>query len=310
MLVPWVMIVFGLLLFSEWPARRKAILALVCVIAFPFLIVLGEVTRGFAKGNLESIGERTELMSHWQEFFSQNSVFGQTMGRLFSTGGHSIITMTPQEVPYLDFNPMQYGAEMALAVFVPGKFYSDYYYSTTYHLNNYGLRVIIGGTSVELSLPGSLWMLGGWLPVFFGAIVTAMLHLLVMYWLRAATRKSVYKGLFYLAMVTGVIIWGFNLDLIYHARSVVRGMLAAIMLWHLVVRPLLGSSAMTRMSLKRGANGPQCKFECRLPRRGTEQKNSVAKADGFAEHSTPFSPHESIRIDLADRAPSASIPYA
>ena len=208
MLVPWVMIVFGLLLFGEWPARKKAILAITCVAVFPFLILLGEVTRSASTSNAQTLEEKAEILGRWQEFFSQNSMLGQTMGRLFSTGGHSIITMTPEEVDYLEFNPLRYGAEMAIAIFVPGKIYSDYYYSTTYHLNNYGLRVVIGGTSVELSLPGSLWMLGGWLPTFFGAIITALLHLAVMYWLRAANRKSVYKGLFYLGMMAGVIVWG------------------------------------------------------------------------------------------------------
>ncbi len=243
LLVPWVMMAAGILFFSEWPPRKKMTLLLVILIAFPLMIVIGEVTRGGGNQN-QSLERRKELLANWKEFLSQNSALSQTMSRFFSTGGHSIITLSPEQVEYLEFQPVKYVTELVVSTLVPGRLYSDYYYSTTYHLNRYGLRVGTT-TSVELSLPGSLWMLGGWLPVFVGGLYIGMLHLFVMNWLRAATRKSAYQGLFYLSVILGTVAWGFNWDPITLTRGLLRVMLAAVILWHFLVRPLLGNSAMT-----------------------------------------------------------------
>ena len=47
-------------------------------------------------------------------------------------------------------------------------------------------------------------------------------------------------------MITGIVMWGFNWDPITLDRALVRSVLAAVLLWHIVVRPLLGPSAMTK----------------------------------------------------------------
>ena len=189
LLVPWVMMAFGLLLFSEWPRRKKTIVLLMALIGFPMGIVIGEVTRSGSKGTEQSLETKKEVLSTWREFLSRNSVISQSLGRFFSTGGHAIILQSPEEVPYLEFDPVAYTAEFVLSAIAPARFYSDYFYSTTYHLNRYGLRVGIS-TSVELSLPGSLWMLGGWAPVFLGGIGIGLLHGALMHWMRAATRLT------------------------------------------------------------------------------------------------------------------------
>ena len=137
-----------------------------------------------------------------------------------------------------------------MVVFVPNRLYYDPYYSTTYHLNAYSHRVN-ENTSEELSLPGSLWMLGGIIPVFFGGIATGLLHTGVMKWIMSATRKSPYQGLFYLAIIAGTILFGFNLDFISHARAVVRGMLLATILWYCVVTWILGRSAQSASIIRR-----------------------------------------------------------
>lgn len=243
---PWVMMAFGLLLFSEWPRRKKITLALVSLFAFPLLMIIGEVTRGM-KASV-SMQERTETMGgRWQDVFANSSFIGSTMSRFFSTGGHSIITMSPEEVPYLEFDPVRYFGEMAISAVVPGRIWADYFYSTTYHLNGYGLRVTTS-TSVELSLPGSLWMLGGWIPIFLGGIWVGLLDGCLMHWLRSATRKSSYQGLFYLAMIIGTVLWSFNWDPITLTRGLLRNAFFAWLLWNLVVRPYLGPQAMTRVA--------------------------------------------------------------
>ncbi len=239
---PWIMMAFGLLFFSEWPQRKKAALVLSILILFPLALMIGEATRNVRQG--QSLEHRKELLTQWQNILARNSFIGSTMGRFFSTGGHALITLSPEQVEYLDFDPVRYVTELVVSTVVPGRIYADYYYSTTYHLNRYGLRVGTT-TSVELSLPGSLWMLGGWAPVLIGGVGIGLLHTIMMHWLRSATRKSTYQGLFYLAMTLGTVVWGFNWDPITFTRGIVRGMLAASLLWHIIVRPVLGRTAMT-----------------------------------------------------------------
>lgn len=249
---PWVMMAVGLLLFSEWPQRKKITLLVSSLFILPFLLIIGEVTRGVRPGL--TLQERTQALGQWQGFLQQSSFFGSTMGRFFSTGGHSIITLSPEEIPYFEFDPASYLTEMVVSTIVPGRIWANYVYSTTYHLNRYGLRVTTS-TSVELSLPGSLWMLGGWVPMVLGGIWVGLLMAGLMRWLSATTRRSPYQGLFYLTMTIGSVLWAFNYDPISLTRSLVRSVFVAWLLWHVAVKNYLGPSA-TKVGLERRPTYP------------------------------------------------------
>jgi hypothetical protein len=244
--LPWATAAFGLLFLSNWPARRKMIVLLVIAVVFPLVIMVGEATRSFRRKPGATAAERWETLTGWNEMFTKGSSLDQTMGRLFCTGGHALITLTPQDIPYMDFDLARYLREYAVSVFVPGRLYSDPYYSSNYLLNAYGLRVN-QSTSVELTIPGSLWILGGWIPVLLGSIWIGLLHAAVMCWIRAATRKSPYQGLFYLTLLMTALIGGFTTELMAMTTTIFRRALAAIVLWHLLIRPILGRYARSGM---------------------------------------------------------------
>lgn len=243
-LVPWAMIFFGYLFFGEASNKKKLVILAVVLIGFPVMLVLGDTVRNLTKGkNRElSLEERRAVLSNWTEWLGQGSVFSRTFARIFSPSGHAIVTRTPEEVPYLDFDAARFIEEYLAVVFIPSRFYNNPYYSNTAHLNDYN-HLVNEKTSEELSLPGSLWMYGGYLPVILGSMALGLLHTGVMKWIRYANRVSAYKGLFYFALIAGTIMWGFNLDLLTHTRSIVRGMAIAIVLWYCLVKWILGRSA-------------------------------------------------------------------
>jgi hypothetical protein len=233
---------FGLLFLSNWSSKRKVMLTLVIGVVFPLVLTIGEAARGLRRASDATVGERWNVLTGWEQIFSRGSFFDQTMSRLFSTGGHSLITMTPQDIPYIDFEFSRYLREYALTVFVPGRIYADPYYSSSYLLNPYGLRVN-QYTSVELTIPGSLWILGGWLPVLLGGVWIGVLQVIVMRWISAATAKSPYQGLFYLTFIMAAFMNGITTELMWITTVIFRRALAAIVLWHLFARPILGRYA-------------------------------------------------------------------
>ena len=200
-------------------------------IGFPLAIIIGETTRTVGHGRSDTTQERLEAFGHWQENLAQGAFLGRTVDRLFSVGGHTLITLSPERVEFLDFDLHRYLIELATTVFILGRIYSNTYYATSFHLNRYGIRVS-NTTSVELTSVGSLWMLGGWVPVMVGGIWFGLMHSGLMHWLRSATRKSSYQGLFYFTVVLGLLIGGFNQELMIHTLAIVRGVLAAALMWH------------------------------------------------------------------------------
>jgi hypothetical protein len=250
-IAPWAMILFGYLFFGESSARKKLTLLAIGVVAFPLVLVIGDTVRTLSKGKYQELSkeERHEFLNRWDEWLSHGSVLSRTFSRLFSPSGHAIITRTPDEVPYLEFDAARFAGEFFTVVFVPNRFYYDPFYSTTFHLNDYDHRVT-EKTSEELTLPGSLWMLGGLIPVILGAIAAGLLHSGVMVWIKRAARKSPYQGLFYLAMIAGPIMFGFNLDIISHTRALVRGIAIAIVVWYCLVKWVLGRSARNGIAIR------------------------------------------------------------
>lgn len=238
-MLPVAMFTFGLLFVSSMSQRWKAGLLGIVLLAFPLLLVVGETTRALlGRGGFEHLEYRLETMDRWQEVMGQGSVIARTFGRMFFTGGHSIITITPDSMEYLEFQAPRYITELLTRLFVPGRIYADHYYSSTKQLRRYKF-MITEATSVELSFLGSMWLIGGVLPVVVGTALVALLHLLAGWWVRAAARASPYQGAFFLAVISYAMLWGHNLDLISHARNLIWLMVFATLVWNLFIRPIL-----------------------------------------------------------------------
>ena len=148
-------------------------------------------------------------------------------------------------MPYLEFDPVAYTEEFVLTRDCSRAFLFELLLLD--HLPSQPLRIARRRIHLRRALIARQPVDAGRLaPVFLGGIFVGLLHGAVMHWMRAATRASPYKGLFYLAMMTGIVMWGFNWDPITLNRALVRSVLAAVLLWHIVVRPLLGRTAMTK----------------------------------------------------------------
>lgn len=238
-LLPIALFLFGLLFVSSMTQRWKVTVLTIALLAFPFVLVVGETTRALlGKGGFEHVEHRLETMGRWQEVAAEGSILGRTFGRMFFIGGHSIITLTPDSMEYLKFEAPRYITELVTRLFVPGRIYADHYYSSTTQLKRYKF-LITKATSVELSFLGSMWLIGGVLPVIVGSALVALLHLLAGWWLRTAARASPYQGAFFLAMISYHMLWGQNLDLISHSRNLIWQMVFATIVWYLFIRPIL-----------------------------------------------------------------------
>lgn len=240
-LLPFVLMVAGLLFCAAYPQRIKLLVILAFVVGFPIAVVFGETTQALTQTKgFERFEERqAQLQGTWRQNLAQGSTIGRTFGRTFSTGGHSIVTLTPESYDYLEFNAGNYLTELVTVIFVPGAIYGGRYYASTTQLKRYGMR-ITEKTSVELSFVGSLWLIGGWLPLIVGTALVAVMHALMMRWIHSATLASPYQGLFYVAMTAYPIFWGYNLDPISHTRGVVLGCIAAMLVWYIVIMPFVG----------------------------------------------------------------------
>jgi hypothetical protein len=94
-------------------------------------------------------------------------------------------------------------------------------------------------TSVETSIIGHFWMLGGFLPVLIGGFMVALLHASVAGIIRRAWTKNPDKSIFYFAVLLYVFIWCTNWDFIEMFRSFLWGLIYAFV-GYAIISPFLG----------------------------------------------------------------------
>ena len=245
--LPVALFLAGIVLLSDLKYHWKAWIVTVACVSFPLALVIANTTRqmtgtiGF--GDLAS---RLRALGQWHEVVSTTPVLASTFGRLFFIGGHTIVTMSPEQFPFVDFAPLTYVWEF-LTRLLPRRLMFDSYYSANPNviLMRYDF-LVTEETSVPVSLIGSLYMLGGLTPVMLGGMAIAMFHCLVARCLGRLARYSPYLGLFVFAMIATNLLWAQNLDPITHVRGVVWAGVAAIVLYQLVLRPFLAEPVRMR----------------------------------------------------------------
>ncbi|MCB9853105.1 MAG: hypothetical protein H6819_08415 [Phycisphaerales bacterium] len=238
---PVVLIIAGVLFLSTVKDRTKLLMLLSVCIGMPLLLVIGNTTRTLSKTvGFTDFAYRLSLLTEWDKVLENSPIFTSTFGRLFSTGGHAIITNSPERVPFMAFEASKYGLEIVASLFVPGTIWFYAPYSVTTNLNNYGFHLIPGGHSVELSLIGSFWMIGGYVAVFLGAIATGMFHAALAHWINAAARRSILKGAIYLAGISLSVLWCQNLAFPDHLKVTIWAGAFMVLLYHLVLKPFSG----------------------------------------------------------------------
>src|SRR6185369_141156 len=141
----------------------------------PLALAIGNTTRVLMGSiGFQDIGARLSAMGDWQEALNRTPVLVSTFHRLFFVGGHSIIAYTPEYYHYLDFSWTDYGWEF-LTRLLPGKLFYAPFYSDNERLRDYGF-LITDESSFPMSLLGSLYMLGGLIPVAAGATAFGVFH--------------------------------------------------------------------------------------------------------------------------------------
>jgi MFS family permease len=104
---PVILLLIGLLFFSGISRKTKVILVICAILFFPTYIVIANTTRVLLRtiGFAEGISYRFQVLKEWRAAKPETSATSFTLGRLFFTGGHSIISRTPSEHPYRLFLP-------------------------------------------------------------------------------------------------------------------------------------------------------------------------------------------------------------
>ena len=230
---PILALLYGIFLFSELSPKTKAIIFMVCLAVLPTYVVIGNTTRLLlGKSGFEDLAYRWQTLKEWRYVVARQGDFlYRNFGRFFYTGGNVIITSTPSELPYLPFSPVAYGREMVEAL-VPGVILYRPYYRGNWKLPDYGINVIPGVTSVEVSLIGHLWLLGGYLPVIGGGIVLGLVHGLLAWrmrrnWLRSPDRSVFYFGILFVS-------FGLASDLISIWRTAIWHLMFAFIAFKLI----------------------------------------------------------------------------
>jgi hypothetical protein len=171
---------------------------------------------------------------------------------MYFSAGNVIVAHTPSLYSYKPFLPLQYGKEFAIYM-LPDQmirrlmgisdrtrklsvvFHTDYV--GTWLLRDYGLEVM-ETTSVETSIIGHFWMLGGFLPVLVGGFMVALTHAAVAGIIRRAWTKNPDKGIFFFAVLLYVFIWCMNWDFIEMFRSFLWGLIYAFV-GYAIISPFL-----------------------------------------------------------------------
>lgn len=236
---PVAMLLGGLLFVSRMTNRWKFIVLVMLALAFPTYLVVGETTRAMLGTiGFKNLERRVETLGRWQEMFSKGGGVTRAFGRLFNTGGHTLVTLMPENYPYLEFSAPRYVVE-TFQRWVPGRIFYQPYYSSTGLLRSYDFN-ITDKTSVELSFLGSLWMIGGPVPVVIGTAVMAMIHVVLARLLMLILRFSPSYAILMTAMLSPEILWAVNSDIITNIRNIVWRLAAATAMYFIVFRPVIG----------------------------------------------------------------------
>ena len=206
----------GVFFFSKCRKQTKTAW-LTGIIAFSvFYMLVGSTIRillGPGGAGEYSLATRWSALKDWKSAVTGKPVFGSVFGRLFFTAGNAVIAYTPSRYAYRDFSPAKYAKEFAIYMMPeplirrvinlePGKLsiVLKTEYTRTTVLNEYGI-LVSEATSVEVSMIGHFWMLGGYFYVVCGGIMVGLLHGVVAWIIRRAWARDPDKGVFYFAVL-------------------------------------------------------------------------------------------------------------
>ncbi|MGC8493804.1 MAG: hypothetical protein ACP5SH_18935 [Syntrophobacteraceae bacterium] len=254
-LMPCLLLVFGIFFLSKVQPKIKVMSLLIVLCCFPVYLVVGNTTRlllhnvGFGE-----LGARFEALENWRTVAEGTSFAETTFGRLSHAGGLEVITTTPEEHPYLEFNPLSYMKELVLSL-LPQKFFrSGTYYSGTLILRDYGFNIVPGFSDVEVSELGNFWLLGGYPAIFLGSIALGLLQAFLITVIRKAGKTGRVKQIFLLAVLSPRLVWATSMDFITQFRYFLWILLVGLIAYRLLARST-GEPRFARRAVTRLKNG-------------------------------------------------------
>jgi hypothetical protein len=217
---PIVLIAVGYFLDPGTTRRARTVLVVVGATALPVYSVVGNQTR-LALGSIgfEDFGQRTEVLSASLTgglLFEQRSFAGDLMGRMFSTGGHALVSRNWNSASLADLDVPVFLSDLAAAaipafISTPG----PSRYAGTAVLRDYGF-MITEKTSVEVSMSGSLFLAGGLPFVFVGAVLMGMLQSALFGWF---WRRQTSTGIGVVGCLVSIGLGMYTLDPITATRT-------------------------------------------------------------------------------------------
>jgi hypothetical protein len=205
-------------------------------------MVIGNTVREIL-GTKESVDVQSGIyaLKQWK-YVAKEAQWGTSVfGRLFFTGGHSIITRTPSEVPFVGFSPFLYAKEtviMLLPERISGPLHQQYYLYGKYAGNSsllaYGFQ-LRKEFQVGATLLGHFWSLGGYPFIFLGTLSVALMQGIIILIVNRAYAKQVEKGLFYLAFIIQPIFWMSGRTFIIAFRDAFIQLILGVAFYHTFV---------------------------------------------------------------------------
>jgi hypothetical protein len=233
-LLPPMYMFAGILFFSKLTQKRKTLSLVMLLVAIPLYVWVGNTTRTVMNTvGFENFAQRVQVLLQGppEDISGGGGAATATMGRMFMTGGHNIIVRTPEEVPYFEFEPLRYAQEMAVSL-IPGALYFEPWYRSNWHLRRYGFY--LEGTSIEISMLGHFWMMGGWLAAFLGGLAVGCVHCGGMELVRLARRQSWLKALIYTSILATMYFNTAGAEFPSFFRSVVWAWMLAFLVYQAV----------------------------------------------------------------------------
>jgi len=232
-LIPIAALFIGVFFFSTYSKKAKITWLTAMVIFTLFVMLIGSTLRTLlGPGGARAYGmeARMAALKDWKTAVAMKPVLGSLFGRLFFTAGNNVIAYTPSRYAYRDFTIAKYAKEFVLYMIpepilrriiplAPGKLYKvlGTELSSPFVLQDYGIT-ITEASSVETSIIGHFWMLGGYLYVVCGGVMVALVHCIIIYVIRRTWNSNPDKGIFYFAVLLYPIIWTTNSDFILFTR--------------------------------------------------------------------------------------------
>jgi hypothetical protein len=254
-IAPIMFLVLGYTLFCDAKLKSKIMLVGIFAAALPVYIIIGNTTRELlGTVGFEELTTRIAAMREWRYAAEKaRNPMTQMFGRFFFSGGNVIVMSTPSQHPYLDFSLGRFTLE-TLESLLPGALIYHPYYRGTVILTEYGLNVT-EKTSIEVSIIGNLWLLGGYVPVIIGGFAVALLHSFVAWRIRRTWVRDPDKAMFYFIVFVQAFLNNFQLDFISNFRHMMWRLAFAFVAFK-IISPFLKVSYRHAVQMEVAIEGP------------------------------------------------------